>query len=591
MATKEEWLEYFEALQGRKPTIQDFEEAVRKGDIDLSQAVDEGKTPSSQSTAVSEVQPTMSADMPGDNRKKKSVWKWLIPLIIVLLLAIAGGGYYFYQHIHRLDGKYYAFDLKKKAYSKEVVFTISGQEVKAKLAGGKTAYYKLNSSATELNFSRYEADKDNAKNLPKAPSIPVKEQDGQLTINNQDFVQDSSKEYKVASSNKSYHQLSASEAKSFNEVAPDPQEIVMKKLLSSINGKLTYSSGAGGWGSSISIEPDGSFSGKYADSDMGGKEVTYSDFTGRLGNIRQLDDSSYQFDILSLDYAPVDKTTYVEENGYSIKKTTSYPAGFYDYSSHKVAKTAILYLTGRKAGDIPNIQKTELRNWWSNFIDQKGNLVTSSALPGIALIPQFDSSAKNDSALIPAFYSSQVLYPEKEQEAYDKALSLLKGNSYQGNIGNYTSVSLSWDKNGNAFVGFGMEGDTSKPLLTNLAPAGASPSDIRYAITGPNQVTLTYSFYQSHIAILYPPVVSGVGGSFIGDIIGNAHMKLVFDFSKDGQEMKLTQHTQKYPMQLITGDSSNTFNSNQAHQAFEKEKNTWSKWQTSSTITFEKKQS
>lgn len=73
--------------------------------------------------------------------------------------------------------------------------------------------------------------------------------------------------------------------------------------------ELTFSSGAGGWGTYITLEPDGSFTGLYRDSNMGeggdGYESTVylSYFSGRFMDIRKNPDNTYT---MFLDYCSYD---------------------------------------------------------------------------------------------------------------------------------------------------------------------------------------------------------------------------------------------------------------------------------------------
>ena len=73
--------------------------------------------------------------------------------------------------------------------------------------------------------------------------------------------------------------------------------------------ELTFSSGAGGWGTYITLEPDGSFTGLYRDSNMGeggdGYESTVylSSFSGRFTDIRKNPDNTYT---MFLDYCSYD---------------------------------------------------------------------------------------------------------------------------------------------------------------------------------------------------------------------------------------------------------------------------------------------
>ena len=77
MATKQEWREYFELTQGRKPTLEEFQDAVKNGAI------------TSEKTSQS------SSNNPMKTTKKRQSWIWVLGFIVVIVLGI--GGYVSYQ--------------------------------------------------------------------------------------------------------------------------------------------------------------------------------------------------------------------------------------------------------------------------------------------------------------------------------------------------------------------------------------------------------------------------------------------------------------------------------------------------------------
>lgn len=67
---------------------------------------------------------------------------------------------------------------------------------------------------------------------------------------------------------------------------------------------LGFSSGAGGWGTTITLNPDGSFIGTYRDTDMGDRGETYPngsayvcEFSGKFTDIEQIDEYSYTMNL------------------------------------------------------------------------------------------------------------------------------------------------------------------------------------------------------------------------------------------------------------------------------------------------------
>ena len=72
---------------------------------------------------------------------------------------------------------------------------------------------------------------------------------------------------------------------------------------------LTYSSGAGGWRTELVLHGDGSFRGRYSDSELGetgtdypGGTIYYCNFKGSFSHIRRLDDHSFALTASDLGY-------------------------------------------------------------------------------------------------------------------------------------------------------------------------------------------------------------------------------------------------------------------------------------------------
>ena len=82
-----------------------------------------------------------------------------------------------------------------------------------------------------------------------------------------------------------------------NPIALDPG-IPTDELFRYIAGEYWFLSGAGGWHTELHIYEDGAFTGRYEDADAG---VTYySGFTGRLGNVRRVNNYAYSLHLLEL---------------------------------------------------------------------------------------------------------------------------------------------------------------------------------------------------------------------------------------------------------------------------------------------------
>lgn len=115
--------------------------------------------------------------------------------------------------------------------------------------------------------------------------------------------------------------------------------------------ELLFASGAGGWGTDLSLSPDGSFTGTYMDSDMGAGVCHLCRFQGRFSEIRQIGDTVFSMKLSEL--------------------TTQTPAGqtWEDGQTRYIAADPLgltggteflLYAPGTPADDL----SAECRSWW-----------------------------------------------------------------------------------------------------------------------------------------------------------------------------------------------------------------------------------
>lgn len=127
-----------------------------------------------------------------------------------------------------------------------------------------------------------------------------------------------------------------------------------------------FTSGAGGWGTTLTIQKDGSFAGPYHDSEMGDTgpgyphgTVYYCNFTGRFVNVTQVSDLEYRMTLsgLSMDAAP--GTVTIRD---SIRYIATEPYGLDNASQF------CLYLPGRATSDLPSpfLQWVGPVNGWGN---------------------------------------------------------------------------------------------------------------------------------------------------------------------------------------------------------------------------------
>lgn len=115
-----------------------------------------------------------------------------------------------------------------------------------------------------------------------------------------------------------------------------------------------FSSGAGGWGTELTVNPDGTFEGEYHDSDMGDTGSGYPDgtvhicsFTGQFSAPEKVDDHTYRFKVTSLEYD--DPGSESIEDG--IRYITEEPYGVIN------GDTVELYTPGKSGEDLPEAFK------------------------------------------------------------------------------------------------------------------------------------------------------------------------------------------------------------------------------------------
>lgn len=134
-------------------------------------------------------------------------------------------------------------------------------------------------------------------------------------------------------------QQSASENK-----AEKPKQ--QKTIFQQIAGRdFWFTSGAGGWRTVMTVNEDGTFSGKFSDSDMGDVGADYpkgsmkiSEFTGRLDNVQKVSDTAYTMTVSQLDYDPANATTIVD----GVREVTAEPYGI------GLNDAITIYLPGQK---------------------------------------------------------------------------------------------------------------------------------------------------------------------------------------------------------------------------------------------------
>lgn len=121
---------------------------------------------------------------------------------------------------------------------------------------------------------------------------------------------------------------------------------------------LMFTSGAGAWGSRLTLQPDGSFTGNYQDSEMGVNAEDYpngtcyvSVFEGQFTDIEQISDYAWSMKLTKLSTEKEPDTSWIED-GVRYIATEAY--GVAD------GEEFILYASGTPADELP----AECRTWW-----------------------------------------------------------------------------------------------------------------------------------------------------------------------------------------------------------------------------------
>ncbi len=137
---------------------------------------------------------------------------------------------------------------------------------------------------------------------------------------------------------------------------PKGEKTPAPDLFSQIPSRYVFASGAGAWGTELTVYPDGSFEGEYSDSDMGssgdGYDATHysSVFTGRFINPVKINDRVYAFELESISYEkPVDTEEIVSWDGGETHVREVYT----DAYGLAGGKTFYLYVPGTRVSMLP----------------------------------------------------------------------------------------------------------------------------------------------------------------------------------------------------------------------------------------------
>ena len=141
--------------------------------------------------------------------------------------------------------------------------------------------------------------------------------------------------------------------------------------------ELLFASGAGAWGTVLTLNPDGSFTGSYSDAEMGSNAPEYPhgtcyvyEFEGRFTDIQQISDTAFSMRLDSMTTERPEGEIWIEDQ---IRYIASGPHDF------TIGKEFLLYAPGTLGDDLPS----DCRDWWPDaWLWRRGEV---DALDGWAL--------------------------------------------------------------------------------------------------------------------------------------------------------------------------------------------------------------
>lgn len=154
------------------------------------------------------------------------------------------------------------------------------------------------------------------------------------------------------------------------KMAPQMTEMAETELPpDSFPMEFVFSSGAGGWGTFIRLEKDGSFQGSFSDSEMGEQgegypngTIYFCDFTGQFRDIEQIDSCTYSMTLYELKIQSSDEQI---EDG--IRYVSAEPYGF------ESGKEFLLYTPETSLEGLTE----EFLSWWpDNWRKEEDSLKT-----------------------------------------------------------------------------------------------------------------------------------------------------------------------------------------------------------------------
>ena len=216
------------------------------------------------------------------------------------------------------------------------------------------------------------------------------------------------------------------ETKNSNETEEQSAEFSLADLR---QYKFWFLSGAGGWATVLHINPDGSFSGEFHDSDMGSAGEAYpngtiyqSKFSGQFTQPKQVNEYTYAMQIAELNYAR-------ELDTEEIKDGVKYC--YTDVYGLEDAKDILIYLPGAPLDELPEGFRS-----WVGYYDL--SMTTDTVLPFYALNNETQQEGFSGHDVVKEFKESMT-YTEEwaaelEASIANDALTTLEYNEKTGEL-------------------------------------------------------------------------------------------------------------------------------------------------------------
>jgi hypothetical protein len=149
------------------------------------------------------------------------------------------------------------------------------------------------------------------------------------------------------------------------------------------SAEFSFLSGAGAWRTVITLNRDGTFTGRYLDSEMGETGEGYPkgsayicDFSGKFENIKKVDEYSYQMTLTGIKTEKPVGEEWIEDG---IRYVASDPHGLNDPINEQTCTEFIFYLPDTPIDQVPE----EFLIWWPYRYTQETAPKTTLSCYGI----------------------------------------------------------------------------------------------------------------------------------------------------------------------------------------------------------------